>query len=341
MARPLSLEAAARAKAKHAFEKAERAKQEDLEIEAKKEKEAAIAAQRRTKIEEAEAATMEAREAAAAAAARDEADQDSGTDSDTWSRNPSNREVSWQIMMCLRFEYKDKTPTIGQVSRTTKIPVSDILRAIKYSRRIEKSGTAGQKYFKPQIAQEIEDWMIAPIKRRRLDDRPNIKPWRDLEPPWREAQRTHGISRRSEQDGKKVQHNERVESEKAASSSDSWVEPTAEPEEQEVTDPWPPKSDEVEYQGRWPEVAAFTLEERTAEGGRCTEEEPITEGGSQWRWYSAEEVAAWDAEQTAEGVRIQEELEQQTAEGDKYSAEEVAAWDAEQTAEGMRIQEEL
>ena len=69
-------------------------------------------------------------------------------------------------MMCLRLKFKNRIPTVAQVSQMTGIDVANVVQAVKYSRRIENGGRMGQKYFNPQIAQELEYRKISPIERR-------------------------------------------------------------------------------------------------------------------------------------------------------------------------------
>ena len=95
-------------------------------------------------------------------------EEDGDSDSDEWSRKPSNRKLSFKICMAIRFGNKPggigHRPTVGALSKEIGEPVHAIVAAETKSRRLQ-GGICKDKYFLPEIAQSLEDWKVQAIAR--------------------------------------------------------------------------------------------------------------------------------------------------------------------------------
>ena len=88
------------------------------------------------------------------------------TDSDEWSLAEANQNLSWKLVMALRFKFLHEKPTVAQLAVATREKVRDVFIAIRHSKRL-KHGVLGEKYFLPIAAERPAMWRVQAITRSR------------------------------------------------------------------------------------------------------------------------------------------------------------------------------
>ena len=109
------------------------------------------------------------------------APQPEDTDSDEWSRKPGNQDLSYRLVMALRFKFAGQQPTVGEQAKACHESVNDVWKAIRHSRRLH-NGKTHDKYFLPIAASTQAAWRVSAIPRSRPK-----RPWQQ-EAPAEEAE---------------------------------------------------------------------------------------------------------------------------------------------------------